>query len=144
MHNNRDAGGFTPLINAAWHGDHKICTYLLQHGADPSAVGSAANAGSLVTKANIIGPMNAAEWAHWQKHPKLAALLEASATATATASSRKPARRNRMPQQSAGDAEESPVEESDKDQDEDDVTEEPAPALVRKDANMQRERTLEH
>jgi hypothetical protein len=82
-----DSGGFTPLINAAWHGDHKICAYLLQRGADLSVTGSCANPGSLVTRTNIVGPMKAVEWAYLQKHPKLGEMLQKAESKRAQGSS---------------------------------------------------------
>jgi len=48
-----DAGGFTPLINAAWRGDARMARWLCDQGADVTRRGSSQGR----------GPFNAAEWA---------------------------------------------------------------------------------
>eukprot|EP00898_Chlorokybus_atmophyticus_P002130 jgi/Chlat1/2918/Chrsp2S04670 len=61
-----DGDGFTPLLNAAWRGELRICKYLLSKGADVSAKG--------VYKSR--GPFDACEWASIQGHTTLAKELQ--------------------------------------------------------------------
>ena len=60
-----DAGGFTPLINAAWRGDAALARALLHAGADACAKGASRGR----------GPFTAAEWARARGHAALAETL---------------------------------------------------------------------
>ena len=71
----KDVGGFTPILEAAYHGHEPLLKYLLNHGANIDVQGVSLGTQSGNERSQN-GPFSPLEWARRQGHRRCAEILE--------------------------------------------------------------------